>query len=339
MLNDSDFNSSSNASSLGEFPYWRIAVGYMLVTELFIYSPIALFINSSLLFTILKTKPLRKPLNLIHLSLLSLNCLIIIPDAIATCVYVPPVIRFCHCPRAASSVYFLIELLYIVFQPLNYACLGMFQLLLIKGKKRLVSYASVTAAVIFCIGVATLLVLNGITLINLADQTYVCNGHCPGEKSRRFPGITYAFALYTFISWIPSFLTNLVCTMWSCCIFRSAYIGDSEQLTRRVISLPIVMPSLLILPSILSNAFLGVTEGVITSSGIAHPTYWVIFTRFIAFQVHELISGVAYPFVLLLLNPQIGKQWKMLMFRRCFCKQNRVVPEVIVTSPSSIKEN
>lgn len=337
MFNDSDFNTSVNSSALGEFPYWGITLSYMLVTELFVYSPIALFINISLLVTILKTKALRKPLNLIHLSLLSLNCLIIIPDAIVTCVYIPPVIRFCHCPRAASSVYFLIELLYIIFQPLNYACLGVFQLLLIKGMKRLVSYASVTAAVIFCTGVATLLVLNGVTLINLANQTYICNGFCPGEKSRRFPGITYAFASYTVVSWIPSSIIVLVCTTWSCCLFRSAYLGDSETLTRRMISIPIVMPSLLVLPSILSNAFLGAAEGVITSSDIAYSTYWIVFIRFLAFQVHELISGVAYPFVLLLLNPQIGNEWKKLMSTRIGCfKQNMVIPEIIVTPSSRV---
>ena len=331
MFNDSDFNTSANASTLGEFPYWSVSLSYVLVTELFIYSPLALFINASLLFTILKTKSLRRPLNLIHVSLLSLNCLIIIPDAIVTCVYIPPVIRFCQCSSAASSIFFLIELLYIIFQPLNYACLGVFQLLLIKGKKRLVSYASVTAAVVFCTGVAVLLVINGVMLINLADQTYLCNGLCPGEKSRHFTGITYAFLSYTVISYIPSFVIVLVCTTWSCCIFRKAYIGDSEKLTRRIISLPIVMPSLLLLPSILSNTFLGATEGVIMSSGIAYPTYWILFTRLIAFQVHELISGVAYPSVLLLLNPQIGKQWKKLMFKS-YCKQNMVVPHITVAS-------
>ena len=337
MFNDSDLNGTVNASSFDEFPYWSITLSYVLVTELIVYSPLALFINASLLFTILATKSLRKSLNLIHVSLLSLNCLIIIPDAIATCVYIPPVIRYCHCPRGASSVYFLVELLYIVFQPLNYACLGLFQLLLVQGKKRLVSYASVTVAVIFCIGVATLLVVNGLTLINLADQTYLCNGFCPGEKSRRFPGINYAFISYAVFSWIPSFLIDFVCTTWSCCIFRNAYIGDNERLTRRMISLPIVMPSLLLLPSVLSTVFLSTTERVIISSGIAHSNYWVIFTRLLAFQVHEIISGVAYPFVLLLLNPQIGKQWKKLVFKR-YCKQNRVLPEIIVTSSSSIKD-
>ena len=332
MFNDSDFNTSANASSLGEFPYWSIALSYVLVTELFIYSPLALFINVSLLFTIMKSKSLRRPLNLIHFSLLSLNCLIIIPDAIVTCVYIPPVIHSYQCSTAASSVYFLIELLYIIFQPLNYASLGVFQLLLIKGKKRLIPYASVTAAVIFCTGVAVLLVLNGVTLVNLAGQTYVCTGLCLGEMSQHFSAIAYVFLSYTAISWFPSFLTVLVCTIWSCCIFKSAYIGDNVELNRRIISLPIVMPPLLLLPTTLSSTFHNTAEKAIASSGIA---YWILFTRLLSFQFHELISGVAYPFVLLLLNPQMGKQWKKLVFKR-YCKQNRVVPAA--SSSSSDKD-
>ena len=332
MLNSSAFNTSANASTLGEFPHWRAALSYILVTELFIYSPLALFINASLLLTILKTKSLRKPLNLIHLSLLSLNCLIIVPDAIATCVYIPPVIRFCHCSKPASSVYFLVELLYIVFQPLNYACLGVFQLLIIKGKKRHVSYASVTAAVIVCNGIAILLASEGVTLLNLADQAYVCNGLCPGEKSRRFSGIGYAFTSYVFISLLPSFLIVIVCTSWSCIIFKNAYIGDSDELNRRIIALPIVLPTLLILPNILGNVFHFGTNQLFLSSGIDNSTYWAIFNRLFIFQVYELISGITYPFVLIWLKPKIGRHWKELVFRICWKRNNRVVPCVAPVS-------
>ena len=325
MFNSSSFNVSANVSTLGEFPYWKEALSYILVTELFIYSPLALFINGSLLFTILKTKSLRKPLNLIHVSLLFLNCLIVLPDAIATCVYIPPVIRFCSCPRAASSVYFAIELLYIVFQPLNYASLGIFQLLIIKGKKRFVTTASVAVAVTICNGIAILLVSEAAILINLADQTYICNGFCPGEMSGLFPGIAIAFSTYTFISWIPSLLVVAVCATWSCVIFRKAYIGDSDQLNRRIISLPVVMPCMLVLPTILSNTFLSTAEEAITSTESDFATYWVLFNRLLAFQIHEFISGIAYPLVLLLLNPKIGRCWKEMVFNRCG-KHSSVVP-------------
>ena len=223
-------------------------------------------------------------------------------------------------------MYFLIELVYITLQPLNYACLGVFQLLLIKGKKRLVSYVSVTAAIIFCSGVAALLVSNGVILISLSNQAYVCNELCPGENSPRFPGITYAFATQTFISRIPGFVVVIVCTMWSCCIFKNAYLGGDDNLNRRMISIPIVMPTLLVLPNILMFTFLVPADRSVRSSGIAYPAYWIIFIRLVFFQFYEFVSGVVYPFVLILLNPQIGKQWKELMSLKC-SNQSRVAPE------------
>ena len=261
VLNHSAINSSMNASTLGEFPYWRIALSYLLVTELFIYSLIALFINASLLLTILKTKSLHKPLNLIHLSLLSLNCLIIIPHAITTCIYIPPMIRFCNCSKSVGYVYFVIELLYAAFQPLNYACLGVFQLLIIKRKKRLVTYVSVTASISVCFITSLLLVSEGLTLVNLAGQTYACQGLCPQAISQQFSGLAFTFTSYALVSLLPSFIVVLICTTWSCVVFKKAYIlGDSEELNRRIISLPIVLPITLILPYILSNTLILLIE-------------------------------------------------------------------------------
>ena len=321
MLNDSDFNSSSNASSLGEFPYWRIALGYMLVTELFIYSPIALFINSSLLFTILKTKPLRKPLNLIHLSLLSLNCLIIIPHATATCVYVPPMVRFCDCLRPASYAYLVTELFYAAFQPLNYACLGVFQLLTIKGKKSFVSYKSITASIMFCLVIAMLLVSEGVALVSIAGQTYACQGLCPRAISQRFSGLAFTFTSYALVSLLPSFIVIIVSSTWSCIVFKKTYIGDDGELNRRIISLPIVLPVTLILPYILSNTLIIFIERIL--SAVPFSVYWSLFNRLLIFQTYQFISGIAYPFILILLNPRIGRKWKELMFKKCWKSSNR----------------
>ena len=147
-----------------------------------------------------------------------------------TSVYIPPVIRFCHCSKLGDSLYFLVEFLYTVSQPLNYASLAVFQLLLIKGKKHLVSYISVTGAVIFCVGIAILVALEGVTLKNLADQTYVCY-NCLGMLTQRFHGLEYSLLSFLVFSYFPSFFTVFICTSWSCCIFKKAYIGDSGELT------------------------------------------------------------------------------------------------------------
>ena len=334
-LNDSAISTSTNASTLGEFPYWRIVLSYLLITELFIYSPIALFINSSLFFAILKSKSLCRPLNLIHLSLLSLNCLIVIPHAMTTCVYIPPMIRFCSCSRPVGSLYLVIELLYAAFQPLNYACLGVFQLLIIQGKKRLVSYISVTASIVICFVTSVLLVSEGLALVNIAGQTYACQGLCPQTISQQFSGLAFTFTSYALVCLLPSFIIVTVCTTWSCVIFKKAYIGDSDELNRRIISLPIVLPVVLVLPYILSNTLLFFVERIVLST-VPFSVYWSLFNRLLIFQSYEFISGIAYPFILMLLNPKIGRPWKELVFKKkCWKQSNRVFPITSNTTPST----
>ena len=102
------------------------------------YIPVSLLINLTIIVTIVKKKSLRKPLNLIHLCMLTVNCLIAVPDVITSAVFVPNAIRSCECSRSAGLAYFVTEQLYIAFQPLNIASLALFMLLTIKGRKRLV---------------------------------------------------------------------------------------------------------------------------------------------------------------------------------------------------------
>lgn len=317
---------NSSNESLGEFTHWKAAMAIILASELLLIFPASLFINVSVFITIAKATSLRIPLNLIHQSLLLLNCLIIVPDVIMTCIYLPPVIRFCECSQVTGSLYFVIELLYIVFQPLNYACLGIFQLLIIKGRRRMVSYKSVGFSVLVCIGVTAILVVEGITLVNLAGQVYICNGVCPQHISSEFSGLGITFYSYTAISWLPSSLVVIVCTSWSCKIFKNNYIGDDNDLNRRIISLPIVLPITLVVPSILSFSILSLFERVLRSFEDSDSTYWIIFSRFMAFQVHEIISGIAYPCILLYLNPRLRLHWNKLMLGRCG-KSNQVEPD------------
>ena len=330
----------SNDTTPEEFTHWKATTAFFLTSELFIILPVSLFINTSILVTISRTKLLRKPLNLIHQSLLLLNCLVIIADAITACIIAPRAIRFCECSLPASSTYFVISLLYIVFQPLNYACLAVFQLLTIKGKKRLVSFKMVSAAMFLCIGVTTFLAVGGLTIVNLAGQTYICNSVCPLHLSAKFPAIGIALASYIIVSWFPSFLVVMVCTSWSCLIFKKSYIGGNDDLNKRIISLPIVLPITLAIPSILSASFLGVLEQTLQTLEVADSVYWIVFARLISFQVHAVISGIAYPCILLCLNPKIGHTWKEQLRVCSKCqKSNKVAPSTCDATQTSQLSN
>ena len=318
---------TSNGSIAGEFTFWREAMAIILTSELLLIYPASFFFNISIIVTISKTKQLRKPINFIHQSLLLFNCLIIVADIVTTFFFVPRAIRFCECSQIASSAYFFIELLYIVFQPLNYACLGIFQLLIIKGKKKLVTYQTIGASIIFCLIVTILVAAEGATLVNLAGQIYICDKLCPQLNTVRFSGTGITFYTVTLVSWFPSCVVVIACTSWSCLTFKKRYTGGDVDLNRRVISLPIVLPTIVAIPNLLTIAFLKLIEQTLESSEVAESIYWTIFAKLFAFQVHEVLSGIGYTCVLLRLSPQIRRYWKEQLLRCRICqKSNEVAP-------------
>ena len=262
-MNISSFNQTLNTnfdSTLGEFSRWRVTMAIILISRLLFSVPITLLINTSILVTILKTKSLRRSLNLIHLSLLTVNCLILIPDVILTSTFIPTVLRYCECLNILSSVYVLVEFLLRAFHPLNFACLGVFQLLIIKGRKRFVSYKSVTASIAICSIITVFVISEAITVINLSGAPHLSRDVCPLEVTQNFWGSTVAFALYSAFCYFPSLFVVVLCTTWSCIVFKKSYTGGDDQLNRQIISLPIVLPLTLVIPSALSTLILGAIE-------------------------------------------------------------------------------
>ena len=316
--------------SLGEFPHWKIATATILIIKIALIAPVSLFFDLSIVVAIFKTKCLRKPINLIHQSLLLGNTVVVVTDTITGTIFVPPLLRSCECSQSVSAVIYFLELLYIAYQPLNYACLGIFQLLIIKGKKRFVSYKTVCISMLVCAGITAIIVTEGITLLFVARQSYVCNGICPEQLAMppKFPGIAIAQTSYALFSWGPSLVVVLVCTTWSCVIFKNNVIASSDELNRRIISLPVVLPITLVVPSLLSFAVYLVIEEILTVLEIDNLPYWILFGRVLVFQIHQVFSGIGYPCLLLHLNPQIQEYWKKLVVprRRARLSGNQVLP-------------
>ena len=322
---------SSSALIIGEFPHWKVTTSIFMIIKLLLMAPASLFVSLSIVVTIFKTKSLRKPINLIHQSLLILNSLIILSDTITSFIFVPPLLRACECSQTTSIIIFVTELLYVVFQPLNYACLSIFQLLIIKGKRRFVSYKAVCTSILICAGITTMILIEGVTLVVIAEQRYICTGICPRinlSMTQKFPGITITFISYVITSWFPSLLVVVVSTTWSCVIFKKNIITSSDELNRRIISLPVVLPITLVVPSMLSFTLLLSLEHVLTSLALDNLPYWILFQRLLIFDAHELISGIGYPCLLLYLNPQIRKYWKIFIIpRRCVRRStNQILP-------------
>ena len=50
---------------------------------------------------------------------------------------------------------------------------------------------------------------------------------------------------------LPCLVVTFIALLWSCLIFKSSYIGDDDQLTQRIVSLPAIMPFLTLFTTIL----------------------------------------------------------------------------------------
>ena len=152
---------------------------------------------------------------------------------------------------------YVTEQLYIAFQPLNIASLGLFMLLTIKGRKRLVSYKTISTSIFICIGITILLVVVSGVFYYSSQQIYICSGPCPGSMAQTSTGLI-TFALYVIFCYLPSLLIVIVCTLWSCAIYKKSYtVSHDSDLDRRIISMPIVLPLILITPTLLSATILG----------------------------------------------------------------------------------
>ena len=325
FVNES-FNGSSDLA-LEEFSQWRLTTAITIINRLVLSVPISLFLNLSILVTIIKTKSLRTPINLIHLLLLSANCVVLIPDVILTSTFIPTVLRYCRCPAVASSIHLIMDMIYYAFQPFNFATLGIFQLLLIKRKKHLVMYRTVGISIFISTVLTVFVTFMCIALINASGATYICRDICPQTASITFPGTSIAFIIHGIFLYLPSLVTVFVCTTWSCIIFKNRDTDDDEDhlLNRRTISLPLVLPLALLTPT---YGLIRAVERFLESSTspIDYP-YWAMFARFFLFQTYEILGRIVYPVMLLLLNPTIGLHWKQMLFKKCTCTtQNQVSP-------------
>ena len=311
-----------------EFTYWKSTTAIIVISQLLVSFSVGLIVNLLIIVTIFKTKSLRAPLNVIHLSLLFLNCLLSVPDVITCGIFIPALLRYCECSQLITLVYFTVDVIYILYFPLNLSFLGLFQLLIIKGKKRLVTYKSTIGTVITSFVITTLLTSVGILLLNSGGQTYICIDTCPGYSTYNFDGIALGFVIYLVTCFIPCLLVVTLCTIWSCAIFKKNYIGGNDDLNRRMLSLPFVLPLILIIPTVISVPLVRYARQLLISFRPTDYPYWTIFVRFIAFQIYEFIAKIGYPLILLALNPKLGNNCKTFVFTmtKCLRRNNQVGP-------------
>ena len=238
------------------------------------------------LLRIMKKEQL-KALNLIHVSLLTASIL----DILCTClysIYLPSALRYCVCSGLISAMLTTEYRFFFAYQPLAFAGLSVLQFLVVIGKKKFVNLKVAGGMIALCMGISFLCSASGISQLYSTDGSLICDlSLCPRSRSESgvFDHTVVLLAMFLVVH-LPSLAFVVITSTWSCALFKKYYTGRDDQLNRRMLSLPFIMP-LVIIASSIFEALLGLPVARIISklsSGDLIP-YWIVFTNSTLFSL------------------------------------------------------
>ena len=125
-----------------DFPQWRPVVSFLLLGLWLLSGSLTTALNFSVLLAVIKSSINRK-LGLIHIYVLVVNIFVRVCTALAFSSLIPPVIRFCNCSTMTNFISLYLLLFNICYQLYTLASLSVFQLMIIKGKKKFVNYKTI----------------------------------------------------------------------------------------------------------------------------------------------------------------------------------------------------
>ena len=303
-------NESQENGTFMQFPFWQPTLAIWTITIILI-QPTIVATDLILLVTMLKTKRLRQPLNSIHISILVSQVGSRMIFFISYLAYIPPGWKSCSCSAFGSSLnhsLYILQSMSLLPLLFFHSCL---QLLQIKGKKRLTKVVVIS----ICISVAYSAIFPVEFIIFQAKQNFqdllLCSQVCLPDQQEQALAVSSAF-IPVFLSflplaWIPSLITVIITATWSCVIFRKSYTGGNDQLNKRMLSIPLIMPIVIIA----TNGFAGfIIRALISEILICLPLgafrrYWVGFVQLEFTFILDAFSGFFYPLLLLYLMPPL----------------------------------
>ena len=317
VLNDT---SSMNDSLLGEFPYWRESLSVSLLGS-FSLSSYLITVHLLLLIVLLKLKKEQfRPLNLIHASLLVSTILEDVLRFVLDVLYLPSYYRNCFCPLVLSVIYSLLISVFAVYRQFTFACLGLLQFLVILGKKKLTNTKVACGMIAVCVGLSLIFmsaVVN--TFIDTNERAFCYESFCPDsrpESGSGFGVFATIFLILIMCSFLPSLIVVSVTSTWSCAVFKHYYTGGDDQLNRRILSLPIVMPLALVASTVFEGILaLLTTEILLTLDlGVYFP-YWISVAQSLLSLTLRFFTRSTYPLVLIYTHSYIREALKGLLKR------------------------
>ena len=315
----------NGSNSIPEFPYWRPTLAIDLFIEV-LATCCVIFFHLFLLVVLLKTKKSHfQPLNIVHMSLLLFSTLDNAIRMMIVAAYIPSVYQNCVCSRDINTMFVMVVEFGLVFRPLSFASLGVLQLLIILRKKKFANVKTAFGMITLCIGISLIFVASTFHVMHTRVELLICyHSHCPNSRPESGLGILVPlFIIITLTLFLPSLAVTILTSTWSCVTFKKYYTGGNDQLNRRMLSLPVIMPLAILASTTLQTIVILLVSNSLfaLSLGIYSP-YWILFFYRLISNIFRIFSGVTYPLILVYTHSDIRYTFKRLLK----CGTNRVNP-------------
>ena len=321
LVNGTDEIIGNGSLLITEFPYWQPTLAVVLFLLTISQASSILIIYVPLLVVLLRVlkKDHFKPLNLLHASLVIVWIAEDICQIIIYPIYLPSAFRFCTCSALLNTLLAITFSFGLIYRPFCFTCLSVLQLFVVIGQRKFITLkvscgmiaACCASAVIFAASIAE-------PTYDSIDRTACYESFCPGSRPESPFGddsmwITTTLAAF-FIGFFPTTIIVLAMSIWSCATFKNYYTGGDDQLNRRMLSLPFIMP----LTNVASAMFEGVTITVVgvslsmLSLGDLFP-YWTMFTIFVLASIIRFLVRLIYPLMLLYTHTTLRRAIRRLV--------------------------
>lgn len=243
-------------------------------------------------------------------------------------IYLPSIYCYCICSDVVGTIYSGVIILFTVYRPVIFASLGILQLLVVFGKK--LKQVSLSCGMIAtCIGFSAIVSTYTIKTVYESNEKPICNNcYCPGyTPESSFSTFSRVSVTVTLISMAPSLVVVIVTSTWSLAVFKKYFTGGDDQLNRRMLSLPFIMPITISASYILEVGIVVATGRFLLSLSLGeYFPYWIVFTHTQLLTVLRFLSRLIYPLVLVYTHIPLQQAVKGLLQQ--FKINNRVNPEV-----------
>ena len=313
-----------------EFPYWRP----VLAVDLFGYISFSFgsifLLNIPLLVALCKiSKKYLKALNMFHIFLVTATIVEDILRLTLRILLLPGVYRVCSCDGVAATLYFIVVAFFLVYRCSMFSCLGILQLLVVVGKKKLANL-KVTLGMIFLSISIGLLIDAAIArdLYRTRERVFCYDAYCPDHRSDA--GISNLLVIFLVVSlgaYLPSIAVVITTSTWSCVIFKRYYTGGDDQLNRRMLSLPFIMPLANSASSVVEVFSIQIVAEILLKLPLGiYYAHWIAFAQTLVFLLMRFLSRIIYPLVLIYTHTELRRSINTLL-KRFKKNNNRKAPE------------